>query len=79
MTRTYIVRLPAGLRYLSGPLPPLLPPTHTLPPLCVRTQVVRSPLSVEAGTLTRTMKPRRPLIRSVYSQEVEQLMARLRG
>jgi hypothetical protein len=42
-------------------------------------QVVRSPLSVEAGTLTRTMKPRRPIIQQVYSQEVKQLMARLRG
>lgn len=42
-------------------------------------QVVRSPLSAEAGTLTRTMKPRRPIIQQVYSQEVKQLVAQLRG
>jgi len=47
--------------------------------VCGVLQVVRSPLSVEAGTLTRTMKPRRPAIQGVYKQEVQQLLSRLRG
>ncbi|GFR52124.1 hypothetical protein Agub_g14639 [Astrephomene gubernaculifera] len=41
--------------------------------------VVRTPLSVEGGTLTRTMKPRRPEIMRVHAEEVERLMGRLRG
>jgi long-subunit acyl-CoA synthetase (AMP-forming) len=36
-------------------------------------------LSVESGTLTRTMKPRRQQIMQVYSQQVEQLLRKLRG
>eukprot|EP00879_Flechtneria_rotunda_P005441 GHRR01005734.1.p1 GENE.GHRR01005734.1~~GHRR01005734.1.p1 ORF type:complete len:588 (+),score=208.21 GHRR01005734.1:736-2499(+) len=42
-------------------------------------QVVRAPLSVESGTLTRTMKPRRPVIKQLYGNEVQQLMRKLRG
>jgi long-chain acyl-CoA synthetase len=41
--------------------------------------VVRAPLSVEAGTLTRTMKPRRPVIQREFAPQVAKLMARLRG
>jgi hypothetical protein len=47
--------------------------------LVVLLQVVRSPLSVEAGTLTRTMKPRRPIITLLYGQVVDLLLKRLRG
>lgn len=42
-------------------------------------QVIHSPLSVEGGTLTRTMKLRRPAVKQVYAQQLEQLMSRLRG
>ncbi|KAG1659137.1 hypothetical protein FOA52_013806 [Chlamydomonas sp. UWO 241] len=41
--------------------------------------VVRSPLSVEDFTLTRTMKPRRPEIARVYAKETAALLKRLRG
>jgi long-chain acyl-CoA synthetase len=41
--------------------------------------VIRAPLSVESGTLTRTMKPRRPAIMQLYAPQVQQLLARLRG
>uniref|UniRef100_A0A383VM20 AMP-dependent synthetase/ligase domain-containing protein n=1 Tax=Tetradesmus obliquus TaxID=3088 RepID=A0A383VM20_TETOB len=42
-------------------------------------QVIRAPLSVESGTLTRTMKPRRPAIMELYAPQVQQLLGRLRG
>ncbi|KXZ51078.1 hypothetical protein GPECTOR_14g62 [Gonium pectorale] len=41
--------------------------------------VVRAPLSAEAGTLTRTLKPRRPEIMVRHAQEADALLARLRG
>ncbi|GFR52122.1 hypothetical protein Agub_g14636 [Astrephomene gubernaculifera] len=41
--------------------------------------VVREPLSFEAGTLTRSMKLRRPEIMKVHAKDVAQLMGRLRG
>lgn len=41
-------------------------------------QVVHSPLSVDDGTLTRTMKPRRPAIFQKYAAEVSELMQKLR-
>lgn len=41
--------------------------------------VVRDPLSADAGTLTRTMKPRRPQIVKRYAKEVGHLMEQLRG
>ncbi|GLC36919.1 hypothetical protein PLESTB_000178300 [Pleodorina starrii] len=41
--------------------------------------VVRTPLSVEDGTLTRTMKPRRPEIMKRHATAAEALLARLRG
>lgn len=41
--------------------------------------VLRTPLSVDDGTLTRTMKPRRPEIAKVYRAETEALVKRLRG
>jgi hypothetical protein len=40
--------------------------------------VLSSPLSVEDGTLTRTMKPRRPAIMQKYAEEVARLEAKLR-
>ncbi len=40
--------------------------------------MLREGLSVEDGTLTRTMKPRRPAIFAKYSAEVAQLQAALR-
>lgn len=42
-------------------------------------QVIRAPLSVESGTLTRTMKPRRPAIMELYAPQVAALLGRLRG
>jgi hypothetical protein len=33
----------------------------------------------ESGTLTRTMKPRRPAIMTAYAREVGELLGRLRG
>ena len=47
-------------------------------PMHVPWQVLQ-PLSVEDGTLTRTMKPRRPEIFKRYAKEVEELMQKLRG
>jgi N-formylglutamate amidohydrolase len=41
-------------------------------------QVVHAPLSIEAGTLTRTMKPRRAAIQKSYDADVAALLARLR-
>lgn len=41
-------------------------------------KVLRAPLSVEAGTLTRTLKPRRAAIVNQYAAELEELMAALR-
>lgn len=41
--------------------------------------VLDRPLSVDDGTLTRTMKPRRAEIMKVYKTEVEGLLHRLRG
>lgn len=40
--------------------------------------MLREGLSVEDGTLTRTMKPRRPAIFAKYSTEIAQLQAALR-
>lgn len=40
--------------------------------------VLEHPFSVEDGTLTRTMKPRRPAIAEKYAAEIEELEARLR-
>jgi long-chain acyl-CoA synthetase len=36
-------------------------------------QVIHSPLSVEGGTLTRTMKLRRPAVKQLYAKQVELL------
>lgn len=41
--------------------------------------VIRTPLSPEDGTLTRTMKPRRPAIFAKYGAEVARLVRKLRG
>ncbi len=41
--------------------------------------VVRTPLSVDDSTLTRTMKPRRPEIMTRHAATVESLLAQLRG
>jgi hypothetical protein len=51
-------------------------PAVVLPCCC---QVICAPLSVESGTLTRTMKPRRPAIMQLYAAQVQTLLARLRG
>jgi long-chain acyl-CoA synthetase len=37
-----------------------------------------APLSVEDGTLTRTMKPRRAAVAERFAQEIAQLEAKLR-
>ncbi len=37
------------------------------------------PLSVEDGTLTRTMKPKRQEIYKKYQREVDALLKKLRG
>lgn len=39
---------------------------------------VQEPLSVEAGTMTRTFKPRRDAVFAKYSKEISQLQALLR-
>lgn len=44
----------------------------------VHVAVMDKPLSVEDGTLTRTMKPRRPEIYKVYAKEVASMEAELR-
>ncbi|GAX82801.1 hypothetical protein CEUSTIGMA_g10227.t1 [Chlamydomonas eustigma] len=44
-----------------------------------RSTEIGTPLSIEDGTLTRTMKPRRPEIARKYSKEVAELLQRLRG
>ena len=41
-------------------------------------EVIDKPFSVEDGTLTRTMKPRRPNIMQKYAHQVEELERRLR-
>ncbi|KAG2429023.1 hypothetical protein HXX76_011265 [Chlamydomonas incerta] len=41
--------------------------------------VLRTPLSPDDGTLTRTLKPRRPEIAKKYERELTQLLGRLRG
>ena len=41
-------------------------------------RLLREPFSVEDGTLTRTMKPRRPQIMAKYAQEVQELEMELR-
>ncbi|KAG2449926.1 hypothetical protein HYH02_000030 [Chlamydomonas schloesseri] len=41
--------------------------------------VLRTPLSPDDGTLTRTLKPRRPEIAKRYERELTQLLGRLRG
>ena len=40
--------------------------------------LLKEPLSVDNGTLTRTMKPKRPAIFAKYAAEVSQLQAALR-
>ena len=40
--------------------------------------LLKEPLGVEAGTLTRTMKPKRPAICAKYAAEISQLQAALR-
>lgn len=40
--------------------------------------LLKEPLSVDDGTLTRTMKPKRPAIFSKYATEIAQLQAALR-
>jgi long-subunit acyl-CoA synthetase (AMP-forming) len=61
----------------------IVPSPHTALPAAVLhmscCQVIRAPLSVESGTLTRTMKPRRPAIMQLYAAQVQTLLARLRG
>lgn len=42
-------------------------------------RVVLQPLSPEDGTLTRTLKPKRPAIEAEYAADVQQLMKQLRG
>lgn len=42
-------------------------------------QVMPQPLSMEDGTLTRTMKPRRAVIQKVHAAEVTALTQQLRG
>jgi len=44
-----------------------------------RVALARTPLSVEDGTLTRTMKPRRPEIFKAYKPQIDALLAQLRG
>ena len=51
------------------PCPGVRPPT---------THHAQEPLSVEAGTITRTFKPRRDAVYARYSQEISQLHAQLR-
>ena len=41
-------------------------------------QIIEKPFSFEDGTLTRTMKPRRPNIMQKYAQQIEELERRLR-
>lgn len=41
--------------------------------------VLRTPLSPDDGTLTRTLKPRRAQIAQRYERELTQLLGRLRG
>ncbi len=41
--------------------------------------VLRTPLSPDDGTLTRTLKPRRTEIAKRYERELKQLLGRLRG
>ncbi|CAL8470153.1 g9695 [Coccomyxa elongata] len=41
-------------------------------------EILREPLSVEAGTLTRTFKPRRPAIYAKYAREVADVLSKLR-
>ena len=40
--------------------------------------LLKEPLSVEAGTLTRTFKPRRPAIYAKYAREVSDVLYKLR-
>jgi long-chain acyl-CoA synthetase len=40
--------------------------------------LLKEPLSVEAGTLTRTFKPRRPAIYAKYAREVADVLSKLR-
>jgi long-chain acyl-CoA synthetase len=40
--------------------------------------LLKEPLSVEAGTLTRTFKPRRPAIYAKYSKQVDEVLSKLR-
>ena len=40
--------------------------------------VLEEPFSVEDGTLTRTMKPRKPAILAKYSEQVVQVESQLR-
>lgn len=40
--------------------------------------ILEEPLSVEAGTLTRTLKPRRPAIAAKYARELDDVLSKLR-
>ncbi len=40
--------------------------------------LLKEPLSVEAGTLTRTFKPRRPAIYEKYAKQVDEVLSKLR-
>ena len=40
--------------------------------------LLKEPLGVDSGTLTRTMKPKRPAIFEKYAAEIAQLQAALR-
>ena len=41
-------------------------------------EILREPFSAESGTLTRSMKVRRPIVMQKYAAEVEALKKRLR-
>lgn len=64
----------AGPRRLNSSRPDYHPYDHI-----AHIAVVRTPLSAEDGTLTRTMKPRRPEIMRRHAAAAEGLMRRLRG
>lgn len=40
--------------------------------------LLKEPLSIEAGTLTRTFKPRRLAIQAKYAKEVAEVLSKLR-
>ncbi|KAG2495193.1 hypothetical protein HYH03_006799 [Edaphochlamys debaryana] len=67
-------RLTAEVTRLNGARPDYHPFDHV-----AHIGVVRTPLSVDDGTLTRTMKPRRPEIMKVHRAVADHLLHRLRG